>query len=169
MNNFPKRKPIRLKNYDYSKAGCYFVTICTNDRKYIFGNIENDEMILNQCGKIVKNIWLEIPKHFQNIELDTYIVMPNHIHGVIIIKNPVGDGPARPVNKSKTTNNLSNIIGSFKSAVTKQINQLNDIPFKWQRFFYDHIIRTEESLNSIREYVVNNPATWDNDENNVNN
>lgn len=157
---------MRLKNYNYSKTGYYFVTICANNRKYIFGDIEDDKMILNLYGKIIKNTWLEIPKHLRNVELDAYVVMPNHIHGIIIINSPVGYGHARTV---KTNNNLSNIIGSFKSAATRKINQLSSIHFKWQRFFYDHIIRTEKSLNNIREYITNNPTTWNNDENNTDN
>ena len=94
--------------------------------------------------------------------------MPNHIHGVIIINNPVGNGHARSGNKN-TNNNLSVIIGSFKSAVTKQINRLNEPPFKWQKSFHDHVIRIDESLHSIREYIVNNPSQWDNDEHNIKN
>lgn len=111
MDKFPKRKSIRLKEYDYSAIGYYYVTICTRTREELFGHIENNCMILNGIGKIVKNTWLEIPNHFSNVKLDEYIVMPNHIHGIIIIDSPVGDGHARPVDKNKS---LSVIIGSFK-------------------------------------------------------
>ncbi|MBU0897448.1 MAG: transposase [Candidatus Omnitrophica bacterium] len=93
--------------------------------------------------------------------------MPNHIHGIIIINNPVGTGHALSFNKNTKNNNLSDIIGSFKSAASKQISQLNNISFKWQRSFHDHIIRTTHSLKNIREYIINNPGTWDNDENNI--
>ncbi len=95
--------------------------------------------------------------------------MPNHIHGIIIINNPVGTGHALSSNKNTINNNLSNIIGSFKSAASKRINQINNNKFKWQRSFYDHIIRTNDSLNNIRNYIVNNPSTWDNDEHNIKN
>lgn len=140
------------------------MTICTYNREELLGHIEDSHMILSGIGEVVRNRWLEIPNHFSNIKLDEYVIMPNHIHGIIIIDNPVGDGHARPVKKS---NNLSVIIGSFKSAVTKQINQLKNVSFRWQRCFYDHIIRTDKSLNNLREYMINNPVKWSGDENNI--
>lgn len=163
MNKFPKRKSIRLKEYDYSTIGYYYATICTYNREESFGYIENNCVVLNGIGEIVKNTWLGIPNHFSNVKLDDYVIMPNHIHGIIII---VGDGHARPVDKN---NNLSVIIGSFKSAVTKQINRSNNIPFRWQRFFYDHVIRIDKSLDNIREYIISNPVRWNDDENNIKN
>ena len=97
MDKFPTRKPNRLKAYDYSTAGYYYVTICTYNRKESFGYIENNRIVLNEYGKITEKTWKEIPNHYPNVELDEFIVMPNHIHGIIIIKNPaVGDGHARP-------------------------------------------------------------------------
>ncbi|MFH1645471.1 MAG: transposase [Candidatus Omnitrophota bacterium] len=165
MNEFSKRKAVRFDGYDYSKPGYYYVTICTYNRERFFGHIKNGYMVLNDYGKIAKNVWLKIPNHFFNIGLDEYVIMPNHIHGIIIIDEFVGDGHARPDYRNKS--NLSVIIGSYKSAVSKQIHQLNEISFKWQRFFYDHIIRTDESLNKIREYIINNPINWANDKNNL--
>ncbi|MFH0771653.1 MAG: transposase [Candidatus Omnitrophota bacterium] len=97
------------------------------------------------------------------MQSDAFVIMPNHIHGIIVIECPVGNGPARSVDEN---NNLSVVIGSYKSSVTKQINRINNAGFKWQKSFYDHIIRNDKSLNSIREYIVNNPLTWDKDENN---
>ncbi len=164
MDELLARKTNRLREYDYSMTGYYYVTICTYNREELFGHIENNQMILNKSGRIAKTAWLEIPNHFPNIELDEFIVMPNHIHGIIIINNPVGDGHARPVNKN---NNLSVIIGSYKSAVSKEMHQLNNISFHWQRSFYEHVIRTEKSLSNIREYISNNPATWINDNENI--
>ena len=121
--------------------------------------------------------------YFQNIELDKFIIIPNHIHGIIIINNPVGTAPteegcaagiALSSNRNTKNNNLSIAIGSFKSASAKQINQLNDISClptgqagKWQRSFHDHIIRTTNSLKNIHEYVMNDPTTWDTDEHNI--
>lgn len=169
MGEFKSRKLKRLKGYDYSSNGYYYVTVCTQDHKEIFGGIENDDMHINQYGKIIANIWVQIPRHFKNIELDKFIIMPNHIHGIIIINNPVEAGHALPSNKNTKSKNLSIIIGSFKSAATKQINRLNQIAFKWQRSFYDYHIRTEESLKNIRQYVMNNPVNWDTDENNIKN
>jgi len=163
MNKYPKRKTTRLTEYDYSTNGFYYVTICTHNHEEIFGNIETNDITLNIYGKIAKNFWIDLPNHHKNIQLDAFVIMPNHIHGIIIINNPVGNRPAFSVIRN---NNLSVIIGSYKSTVTKQINRLNNNSFKWQKSFYDHIIRTTDSLNNISEYIVNNPITRDNDENN---
>lgn len=162
------RKLNRLKGYDYSMNGYYYITVCAYNRQEVFGEIRNKNMQINQYGQIVEEVWFQIPKHFTNIELDKFIIMPNHVHGIIIIKNPVGTGHALSSIKNKKIDNLSVVVGAFKSAVCKQINELNDKSFKWQRSFYDHIIRTTHSLKCIREYIVNNPQTWDCDEHNVN-
>ena len=176
MKILKTRKQNRFKNYNYSTNGYYFVTICTYDRQELFGVIENDDTKINSCGHIVKNTWVQIPNHFNDIELDEFIIMPNHIHGIIIINKSGGTAPmkegceagtALSSNKNTRNNKLSIIIGSFKSAITKQINQINNNKFKWQRLFYDHIIRTNDSLNNIREYIRNNPATWANDKHNI--
>lgn len=145
------------------------MTICTYNREYLFGDVLKGEMVLNQFGCITQDSWQDMPNHHKNIELDKFIVMPNHIHGIIIINNPVGNGPARSFNKYQKTDNLSIIIGSYKSTVTKQINRINNNQFKWQKSFHDHIIRSDKSLQNIQEYIVNNPKTWDNDENNIKN
>ena len=163
MQELLTRKQIRLKDYDYSQSGYYYVTICTQNREYIFGDISNVAMILNQYGDVAKNSWLDLPNHHKNTQLDAFVIMPNHIHGIIIKNKPVGNRPACSVNKN---NNLSVIIGSYKSTVTKQINRIDKPAFQWQKSFHDHIIRTTNSLNNIREYIVNNPLTWNNDENN---
>lgn len=175
------RKKIRLKNYDYSKPGCYFVTICSKNNGDIFGHIVNDKIILNKYGKIVKKIWTEIPEHFQHVELDEYIIMPDHIHGIIknvcrglIYQTRVNSDM---INHAPTTDwilmkkkgiTLGEIIRHFKAKATKQMRNLKgDNTFKiWQRSFYEHIIRNEESLNKIREYIKTNPATWAYDEEN---
>ena len=167
------RKQNRLNGYVYSLNGYYSVAICMQNREYVFGDITGNEMALNQCGYITRNFWLNRPNHHKNIQLDEFIVMPKHIHGIIIINNPlptgrqaVGNGPARSSN-NHTNNNLSIIIGSFKSTVTKQINRINNNTLKWQKSFHDHIIRIDKSLNSIRDYITNNPKNWESDENNI--
>ena len=185
MKTLPKRKPTRLFGYDYSHAGYYYLTICTYKKYEYFGEIENNKMILNQYGQIASNAWLDLPNHHRNIELDEFVIMPNHIHSLI---TAVGAGPARPVdnktrpvdnktrpvdNKTRPvdnkTNNLSTVIGSYKSSVTRQINKICPNNFKWQRSFYDCIVRTSNhSLYAIREYIIDNPANWDRDENNIN-
>jgi putative transposase len=171
------RKSIRLKHYDYRSNGYYFVTICTYEKICYFGNIENQRVNLSSLGKIAKKFWLEIPEHFNSVEIDHFVIMPNHIHGIVVInrefenypKNMVGklheyspqqneyDLPKIMSDLSPKKGSLSSIIRSYKSAVTRW-NKLNNYDnFRWQSRFYEHIIRDDESLNNIREYIINNP------------
>ena len=167
-NIFTPRKSHRLKTHDYFQQGYYLVTICAYNKQEVFGVIENNCMKLNEYGQIAKNAWLDLPNHHENIKLDEFIIMPNHIHGIINVV--VGSGPARTYTKYKNTNNLSVIIGSYKSSVSRQINQLNHNKFKWQRSFHDYIIRTSNlSLYNIRKYTINNPTNWEMDEHNIKN
>lgn len=177
------RRSIHLREYDYSQPGSYFITICTIDKEPIFGEIIEGEIVLNQNGKAVEECWLAIPDHFGNIELDKFVVMPNHIHGIIVIRpddndkqNTVGAKHASPLRLYKIkihgpkSNSIGAIIASFKSAATKQINILRNIAGQsiWQRNYYEHIIRDEQELNKIRRYVINNPAKWSYDIENKN-
>jgi len=167
-----ERKLNRLKDYDYSQAGAYFVTICTYDKICYFGDIENEIMQLNEYGEIAANAWKEILNHYNDIGLDEFIIMPNHVHGIIFLFDndlvteqcSVTTGPINKFRYGK----LSKIVKSFKEAVTKQIrNAFNDTNFGWQRSFYDHIIRDEKGLDKIREYVHYNPLKWDLEKNEV--
>ncbi len=160
------RKSIRLKGYDYSQTGAYFVTICAHNREILFGMVGNDKSQLNKFVQIVETEWLITAQIRENIELDEYAIMPNHFHGILLITNN-GMGTVlcahtieqfgKPVSGS-----LPTIIHSFKSTVTKQINQLRNTPGSsvWQRKYYEHIIRNEDRLNCIREYIINNPIQW---------
>ena len=153
------RKRNRLKYYDYSNAGWYYVTICTKDHQRYFGKIKNEKMILNEVGNIVDEYWKKIPDHFPNVELDEYIIMPNHIHGIIINNyNTVGEENLLPLQHNT---NLSNVIKGFKIGVTKWCMKNNHSNFKWQRSFYDRIIRNEKELYNIRKYIKQNPLKWD--------
>ena len=154
------RKPNRLKFYDYSKAGWYFVTICTKDNKHFFGNVYKEEMVLNDIGKITNECWLNIEKLHANITLDEFVVMPNHIHGIVII-NSVGDANfASPTDRTKM--GLCKLIQQFKRAVSIQLrHKLNIYDFKWQKSFYERIIRNETELFNIRKYIKQNPLKWD--------
>ncbi len=169
----------RLKNWDYSNIGYYFVTICTKDRKYFFGDVKNSEMQLFVIGEMAEKFWMEIPKHFKNVKLDRHIVMPNHIHGIINIFKKCGRNEAMPNRRNEAMprfyrkispkpKSLSVIIGSFKSVVTKFVNdEYPSFHFQWQSRFYDHIVRDEESLNRIRNYIDLNPEKWERDRNNL--
>ncbi|MGZ3524430.1 MAG: transposase [Thermodesulfobacteriota bacterium] len=160
-----KRRQVRLRDYDYSQSGYYFVTICAKDRKGFFGSVAEGKMNLNICGEIVSKCWYDLPKHYLNCSLDSFIIMPNHVHGVVAIdnENVVGNGL-----KPFPTHGLSEIIRGFKSFSSRKINEeiRNDDEFQWQKSFYDHVIRTDQSLESIREYIQNNPLKWDLDREN---
>jgi len=163
-----RRKQIRLKEYNYSWPGAYFITVCTKDRMEMFGEIVEGEMIRNKYGDIVQSCWNELPGHYPNIQLDEFQVMPNHIHGIIIIiDNTVGSRHVSTLRGVHHT--LGNIVGSFKSAVTKQINDVRRQYGTriWQIRFYDHVIRNEQSLNRIREYIRINPQQWQWDKGNL--
>jgi putative transposase len=171
-------KSARLKDYDYSQNGMYFVTICTKNREEYFGSIVNKEMILNEMGKIVDRFWQEIPTHFPFVNFDIYQIMPNHVHGIIEIlcdKHARRDeamprlynGAYPKMSKiSPMAGSLSVILGSYKSIITKTIRKkIPYILFAWQSRYYDRIIRNESELNRIREYIFNNPAKWKEDRN----
>ena len=162
------RRSIRLKDYDYSQAGAYFVTICAKDKKYLFGNIISDKMELSEIGKIINRFWIEIPNHFSNVHLDEYIIMPNHLHGIVMIDINCRGGVTPPHIKGRGTlplqqkRPLGHIIGYFKYQSTKYINKIYGLPGRaiWQRNYYEHIIRNENELNHIREYILYNPLQW---------
>jgi len=170
------RRSIRLKGYDYSQAGAYFITLCTKNRQYLFGNVVDGKMILNHAGMATQNCWLEIPKHFPNTILDEFVIMPNHIHGIIVIN--VGANNYSPQHlpqqnylsvQSSPFQSPSQTIGSvirgFKIGVTKWFRQNTDVYDVWQRNYYEHIIRNDEELNAICQYIINNPLNWQEDEN----
>jgi len=166
----------RLPNWNYSKNGYYFITICTKERKHYFGEIYGKEMQLTKNGKIAQKYWFEIPKHFPFVELDEFVIMPNHVHGIVIIKNNTFnvETPNLGVSTTKTKPNkwksgcLGSIINQYKRICTIQIRE-NYFNFSWQSRFYDNIIRNEFDLNRIRQYIQDNPQNWDEDRNNLQN
>jgi len=160
------RKNTRLDHWDYSDDGYYFVTICVKDHREIFGKVENDEMVLNESGKIVKECWEDLPNHYSNCCLGEFIVMPNHIHGIVIIKNPVGTG-FKPVPTNTKKYSLSEMIRGLKTFSSRRINILHPkLNFQWQRSFYDHIIRDEKFLENISDYIRYNAIKWELDREN---
>ena len=167
----------RLKGYNYSTPGAYYVTIVTKNRKCLFGNIENNKMIYNEVGKIVDNFWSEIPIHFPYVNMDEYVIMPNHLHGIIfidetikpailtIVETPDVETPKLGVstNDLKIRQPVGVIINQFKRACTIEIRKIEN-NFGWQSRFHDRIIRDENELNRIRQYIINNPLNWKSDE-----
>jgi len=194
------RRSVRLNNYDYSLEGAYFVTICTANRKLFFGEVLEDAVILNQYGKIARDEWIRTAEVRDNVEIDEFVIMPNHIHGIIIIlpnsnshghmvensvantDNPMGlshtpvarsiepspqtgqcDWPLHVMPKSPK-NNLGAFIRGYKSAVTSAVLKLSDSKNSvWQRNYHEHIIRNEEDLSKVRNYIRRNPANWKDD------
>jgi len=163
----------RLKDWDYSTPWWYYVTICTKKFKSWFGEIKKSKMILNDVGKIIDEEWNRTIEIRKNVDLDYYVVMPNHFHGIIIIKDVETsrrdvsreqETGHRPVSTNLKADSLGSIIGQFKSICTKRIRKSGIERFKWQPRFYDHIIRNESDFRRIRNYIQNNPLKWGIDE-----
>ncbi|HHT9117594.1 MAG TPA: transposase [Candidatus Hypogeohydataceae bacterium YC38] len=166
------RRSLRLKGYDYSQAGAYFVTICTHNQACIFGDIVNGEMRLNDYGGVVEKEWMKTASIRKNVELDVFVVMPNHFHGIVSIVNAISVGATRrvaPTLRGLISNSIGAIVGQFKSIVTKNIHKMGFRDFKWQRNYYEHVIRDEKDINEIREYIITNPLKWAMDSENPNN
>ena len=172
----------RLQKFDYSSNGYYFVTICTKDKENCFGEVVNNKMQLSEIGKIVKTYWFRIQNHFSFVITDEFIIMPNHIHGIMVIchnnktNNDIYNNNGRDMINHVSTwkkmtpmgkYTLGEIIRWYKGIVTFHIRNKLCNTFSWQPRFYDHIIRDEKSLLSIREYIHNNPKNWEEDEENT--
>jgi REP element-mobilizing transposase RayT len=170
------RRSIRLKGYDYAQPGAYFVTICAHQRAEMFGEVVESEMRLNEYGQIAAARWRWLADQYPYVRLDAWIIMPNHIHGILIMvdDDTVGRGGSRPaptrpdMPKRKP---LDQLIGAFKTVSAKYINQLRQTPGApvWQRNYYEHIIRNDRALQAIRHYIQNNPLKWQQDGDNLNN
>lgn len=179
------RKSTRLKQFDYSSNGYYFITICTKNRINHFGEIQNSKMILNPLGKIAKEYWNKIKELHHFVRLLSFVMMPNHIHGIIIISHPERHDDASvgachrhaPTGHAPTGQTIHDIqlppkgipslINHYKGAVKKWANKNQNKSFTWQRNYHDHIIRDENELNRIQEYILTNSMNWKNDENNL--
>ncbi|MBN1200734.1 MAG: transposase [Anaerolineae bacterium] len=177
------RRSIRLQGYDYSQAGAYFVTVCTHDRKCLLGKIVDQQVCLTGAGEIVSETWHTISSRFACVELDAFVIMPNHIHGILVILDgpgPVGAELALPNHQAKRPPDmirrdvercaptLGHIIQAFKSISAIACNRHLDragLPF-WQRNYYEHVIRDADDLNQIRQYIENNPTRWAEDQEN---
>ena len=176
------RRSIRLSAYDYGQAGAYFVTVCTQNRVCLFGEIVNDVMRLNAAGRMLVAHWQRLPQRFPSVQLDAFVVMPNHIHGVIVL---TGQSAASLVGTTRATSGttgattrvaptlLGSVVGAYKSLTTVEyvhgVKAYGWMPFDsklWQRNYYEHIIRDEVTLFRIRDYIVYNPSKWAEDSEN---
>jgi putative transposase len=171
------RRSIRLKGYDYSQPGAYYITICTYQRQCLFGKVEHQEMVLNESGRIVWQCWQDLPNHYAHVCLDEFTIMPNHLHGILILMEidpPIGDPTTEMVGagfKPAPTQNcrrhaLPEIIRGFKTFSSRRVNDALTSPGAplWQRNYYEHIIRNETELDAIRQYICQNPLNWEKDE-----
>ena len=192
--NIHHRKSIRLKGYDYSQEGKYFITICVQDRKCLFGEIVDGEIMLNDAGRIANECWLNIPEHFPHAVLHQHVVMPNHIHGIIelfaanMVVGANNDSPEmqpgganmvvgannysplrtpqptpQPLPPRSPSKTIGSIVRGYKIGVAKWFRIHSDIDKIWQRNYWEHIIRDDQSFQRISEYIINNPKNWGND------
>ncbi len=176
--NHQGRRSLRLPHYDYRQEGAYFITVCTHSRQPLFGSIRCDKMYLNEAGRIAANCWAAIPSHYPNGQIDTFVVMPNHIHGIIFITNDhrtVGANNHSPLRHDETpsqndrprfhspSRTIGAIVRGFKIGVTKWFRENTDVHPVWQRNYYEHVIRNDTALHEIRQYILNNPAKWNED------
>jgi putative transposase len=157
------RRSIRLAGYDYAQPGVYFVTICTQERRPVLASVDTTGHALTRIGQVVARCWLALPRHFPNVALDAWVVMPDHLHGILVLSNgEASPSPPRPSQRPNGTrpHSLNAIIQNFKSISTRKVNQLNGTPGvqMWQRDYYERIIRDERAFASIRRYIENNPA-----------
>ena len=167
-----RRRSIRLSGYDYSSSGAYFVTVCIKNKECLFGEIVDGMMRLNHAGELIHQIWDALPKRYEDIDLDAFVVMPNHVHGIIVpTETPaVGAGLALPTRKGAASGapTLGDVIRTFKSISAIHLNRLltrTGQPL-WQRNYYEHIIRNEAGLDRTRAYIAMNPQNWMMDEEN---
>ena len=180
------RQSSRLCGYDYAQPGAYFITICTHHRACLFGDVVHGEMQLSNCGRILSQEWIRTGDIRENVELDMFVIMPNHFHGILlvveegtstahyartwapVVDKAVGATCRSPIPKGPAPGSIAAVIAGLKSATAKRINHLRRTPGTrvWQRGYYEHVIRNESDLHEIRQYVVNNPPKWELDEEN---
>ena len=158
------RRSIRLHGYDYRSDGTYFITLCTVDRSCRFGRVVDGEVVLSEECRIVDATWRWLASNHEYIQLGSYVVMPNHLHG--IIARVADEGGSRTAPTSPAHKPLGRLIGAFKTVSTKRVNELLRTPgdLLWQRNYWEHIVRTDDSMAKIEDYILNNPRTWESDQ-----
>lgn len=164
-----------MRHYDYAQDGAYFLTLCVQGRECLFGEIGGDEVRLNEFGAIALRVWEELPRRFACVELDAFVIMPNHMHGIVILREPVGAGFPRPElagasrsealgmqDKPRRRPAIGNIVAYYKYQSTKMMNETRGTPGTriWQRNYYEHVVRSDEPLCKLRDYIASNPLRW---------
>jgi REP element-mobilizing transposase RayT len=164
---YKDQKQYRLPTYNYGRSGVYFITICVQNKLPAFGSITNGRMTLSAIGEVVAICWTEIPMHYDGVRLDEWVIMPDHVHGILILKSNPNDSLQ---NQEDTTSaglrplrpgSIPAIINQFKGSVKRWCNQNSYPDFAWQAKYHDHIIRDRNSLHNIREYIIRNPESWE--------
>jgi REP element-mobilizing transposase RayT len=162
----PNRQSIRLRGFDYSQTGAYFVTVCTTRRLCLLGDIEDVEERLSPVGQVVRLRWQNLPRHTPGLTIDAWVVMPNHLHGIVVLSGPtvIGAPGVHPLPGPKP-GSLGAAIGGFKSAVSREIaaKHLSPVRPLWQPSYYERVIRNDQELDAIRRYIADNPLRWDDD------
>ena len=176
-----QRHSIRLKGYDYSQSGAYFVTICAHNRQCLFGAVEDGDMYLNGAGEMVQTVWNEIPRYYAGVEPGAFVIMPDHVHAIVVLSGCCGcDGPAQgvdgqpqgvaPTGSGMASLSLGDVVHRFKTMTTRcyadGVTKNGWARFEgrlWQRNYWEHIVRTEQELTRIGEYIRNNPSNWQSD------
>ena len=156
-----RRQSIRLKGFDYSEPGSYFVTVCVKDRECLLGDVVNGKIELNDVGRIVSSVWHDLAKRFKNIELDGFVIMPNHVHGIVVIVGAPLAGARDLRAGTRPAPTLGDIIGAFKSVTARQYYLDSKGEKLWQRNYYERVIRNEKELFEIRRYIQENPSKWE--------
>ena len=160
------RQSIRLRGFDYTQPGAYFITVCTHERAPLFGDVVDGAMVLSAAGAMVETCWYAIPDHFPWVRLDAFVVMPNHVHGIVLIDRHemgiVGANDHSPL-PAGTTRSLGSVVRGFKIGVTKWFHANTDVHAVWQRNYYEHIIRHEQAYAAIADYIRHNPQRWQDD------
>jgi REP element-mobilizing transposase RayT len=148
------RRSVRLRWWNYAGPGTYSVTICLKDREHWFGHVESGRMVLSEAGHTARACWQAIPEHHARVKLDAFVIMPNHVHGILRLTGPATTKePSGP-------GSLAAVIGTFKAAVTRELRRSGQFDFAWQRGYHDHIVRNRRALHHIRWYIRTNPRRW---------
>ncbi len=161
------RRSIRVKGYDYSQAGAYFITMCVRERECLLGEVVDGKVQPSGIGAVVEACWRDLPRHYAHVDLGEFVIMPNHVHGIIILTSDVGDNVGAGFKPAPTKRHgLTEVVRAFKTFSTRRINVLRETPGLqlWQRNYYERIIRDEAELGRISQYIVDNPARWLEDE-----
>ena len=164
----PKRRSIRLRGYNYTQNAAYFVTICVNQRLCMFGDITDGVMRCSTVGEVVESAWQDLPHHTPGLSLDAWIVMPNHLHDIVVLPGePLSESLVKWLPRGPKPGSLGAVLGGFKSAVSRRVSASDLSPVRplWQRNYYERIIRSDRELDATRKYIETNPARWDDDPN----